>query len=37
MSDNQTLYAAFAAKIDAVLAALEMEGTLPAGLDRAPM
>lgn len=34
MSENQTLYAAFAAKIDAVLAALEAEGTLPADCPR---
>ena len=30
-----TLYAAFAARIDAVLAALEMEGTLPPDVSRA--
>ncbi|MXO58072.1 arginine--tRNA ligase [Altererythrobacter salegens] len=35
MSDTQTLYAAFAAKIDAVLTALEAEDALPAGLARA--
>ncbi|RJY09043.1 arginine--tRNA ligase [Aurantiacibacter aquimixticola] len=29
MSESQTLYAAFAAKIDAVLSALELEGALP--------
>ena len=34
MVDMQTLHAAFAARIDAVLNALEMEGTLPAGVDR---
>ena len=34
MSDTKTLYAAYAAKIDAVLAALEAEGVLPAGLPR---
>ena len=34
MADMQTLHAAFAARIDAVLNALEMEGTLPAGVDR---
>jgi arginyl-tRNA synthetase len=34
MSESNTLYAAFAAKIDATLAALEMEGHLPAGLPR---
>ncbi len=34
MSDHQTLYAAFAEKIDAVLSALEMEGTLPPETDR---
>ena len=35
MSDKKTLHAAFAAKIDAVLAALEAEGALPAGGSRA--
>ena len=35
MSVNTTLYAAFAAKIDAMLTALEAEGALPAGLSRA--
>ena len=35
MADMQTLHAAFAARIDAVLDALELEGTLPAGSDRA--
>jgi len=35
MSDTQTLYAAFAAKLDAVLNTLEAAGTLPAGLSRA--
>ncbi len=34
MSDTQTLHAGFAAKIDAVLNALELEGSLPAGSDR---
>ncbi|MBE5073690.1 arginine--tRNA ligase [Erythrobacteraceae bacterium E2-1 Yellow Sea] len=34
MSDTQTLYAAFTAKIDAVLSALEAEGALPAGSPR---
>jgi arginyl-tRNA synthetase len=34
MSDTQTLYAAFAAKIDAALSALEADGVLPAGLAR---
>jgi arginyl-tRNA synthetase len=34
MSETVTLYAAFAAKIDAVLTALEGEGVLPAGLPR---
>lgn len=34
MSQTVTLYAAFAAKIDAVLTALEGEGVLPAGLPR---
>ncbi|USA39964.1 arginine--tRNA ligase [Pelagerythrobacter marinus] len=35
MSDRKTLHAAFAAKVDAVLAALEAEGVLPAGVSRA--
>ncbi|WP_305098181.1 arginine--tRNA ligase [Croceibacterium aestuarii] len=35
MSDTQTLYAAFAAKIDAALSALEADGMLPPGLPRA--
>jgi len=35
MSETQTLYAAYAARIDAVLAALESEGALPPGLNRA--
>jgi arginyl-tRNA synthetase len=35
MSETNTLYAAFAAKIDAVLSTLEAEGALPAGLSRA--
>jgi len=35
MSDTQTLYTAFAAKLDAVLDALEAAGSLPAGLSRA--
>jgi arginyl-tRNA synthetase len=34
MADMQTLHAAFAARIDAVLDALEMEGGLPAGTAR---
>ena len=34
MSDIQTLHAGFAAKIDAVLNALEMEGSLPPETDR---
>ncbi len=34
MTETQTLYAAYAAKVDAVLAALESEGVLPAGSDR---
>ncbi|MCX7676645.1 MAG: arginine--tRNA ligase, partial [Alteraurantiacibacter sp.] len=34
MTETNTLYAAFAARIDAVLAALEAEGRLPAGLSR---
>jgi arginyl-tRNA synthetase len=33
-SENLTLYAAFAARIDAVLAALEKEAVLPAGSSR---
>jgi len=35
MSETHTLYAAYAARIDAVLNALEMEGTLPPHLSRA--
>ncbi len=35
MSDNQTLHAAFAARIDAVLDALEAEGNLPPETPRA--
>ncbi|WP_374409120.1 arginine--tRNA ligase [Pelagerythrobacter sp.] len=35
MSDRKTLHAAFAAKVDAVLGALEAEGALPAGVSRA--
>jgi arginyl-tRNA synthetase len=35
MTPAQTIHAAFAGKIDAVLAALEAEGALPAGLSRA--
>ncbi|MFT6472897.1 arginine--tRNA ligase [Qipengyuania profunda] len=35
MADMQTLHAAFAARIDAVLNALEMEGVLPADTPRA--
>ncbi|MWV27344.1 arginine--tRNA ligase [Aurantiacibacter rhizosphaerae] len=35
MSENQTIYAAFAEKLDAVLSALEMEGTLPPETNRA--
>lgn len=35
MSQRQTLHAAFAVKVDAVLAALEAEGALPAGSPRA--
>ncbi len=35
MSEQQTLYTAYAAKIDAVLAALEAEGVLPSGISRA--
>jgi arginyl-tRNA synthetase len=34
MSETQTLYAAFAGKIDAALTALEADGVLPAGLPR---
>ena len=34
MSATKTLYAAFAAKIDAVLSVLEEEAVLPAGLAR---
>ncbi|KHL25270.1 arginyl-tRNA synthetase [Croceibacterium mercuriale] len=34
MTDTPTLYAAFAARIDAALAALEMEGALPPGTPR---
>ena len=34
MTQSVTLYAAFAAKIDAVLSALEQEAVLPAGLAR---
>ena len=34
MSDTQTLHAGFAAKIDAVLNALEMEAHLPSGTNR---
>ena len=34
MSNTQTLYAAFAGKIDAALARLEAEGVLPAGMSR---
>ncbi len=34
MSDTQTLYAAFAARIDAALAGLEADGVLPAGTPR---
>ena len=34
MSENQTLYAGFSAKIDAILAALEAEAVLPAGCPR---
>jgi arginyl-tRNA synthetase len=33
MSDTQTIYAAFGAKINAVLTALEQEGVLPAGIS----
>jgi arginyl-tRNA synthetase len=35
MSDTQTLHAAFAARIEAVLRALEMEGALPPGASEA--
>lgn len=35
MSENKTLYAAYAEKIDAVLSALESEGSLPPDTDRA--
>ena len=35
MADMQTLHAAFVARIDAVLNALEMEGVLPADTSRA--
>ncbi|MBH0111794.1 arginine--tRNA ligase [Novosphingobium sp. YJ-S2-02] len=35
MSDNQTLYAAFAGHLNAALDALEAAGTLPGGLKRA--
>ncbi|MGV2495476.1 arginine--tRNA ligase [Pelagerythrobacter aerophilus] len=35
ISQRETLHAAFAAKVDAVLAALEAEGALPAGSPRA--
>lgn len=35
MTQTQTLYAAFAAKIDAALTALEQQGTIPQGLPRA--
>jgi arginyl-tRNA synthetase len=35
MSQNLTIHAAFAAKVDAVLATLEAEGALPAGISRA--
>ena len=35
MSENKTLYAAYAEKIDAVLAALEAEGVLPPDTNRA--
>ena len=34
MADTETLHAAFAAKIDAILNALELEGALPAGAPR---
>ncbi|WP_347303127.1 arginine--tRNA ligase [Croceibacterium sp. TMG7-5b_MA50] len=35
MADHQTLYTAFAARIDAALGALEMEGALPPHVSRA--
>jgi arginyl-tRNA synthetase len=35
MSQLQTIHAAFAAKVDAALSALEAEGVLPAGISRA--
>jgi arginyl-tRNA synthetase len=35
MAQPQTLYTVFAAKLDAVLDALEVDGSLPAGLSRA--
>ena len=35
MSDRKTIHAAFAAKVDAVLSALEAEAALPAGCSRA--
>jgi arginyl-tRNA synthetase len=35
MAEHQTLYTAFAARIDAALAALEMEGALPPHVSRA--
>ncbi|QPC99353.1 arginine--tRNA ligase [Qipengyuania soli] len=35
MAEMQTLHAAFAARIDAVLNALELEGVLPSGISRA--
>jgi len=35
MTSNDTLYASFAAKVDAVLDALESEGALPAGTSHA--
>ncbi len=35
MSENHTVYAAFAEKLDAVLSALEMEGALPPETNRA--
>ena len=34
MSTLSTIHAAFAAKVDAVLSAIEAEGDLPAGIDR---
>jgi arginyl-tRNA synthetase len=37
MSETQTLHAAFAARIKAVLHALEMEGALPRGASEAPI